>query len=201
MEKWLVDLERQVSRTQSVVDMLSSTADWQACLFQLTSELLENLVCGTRKAMDETGLKAVGEETPNDAETLVRRLDLALDLYALLLANLFRHGGEKALLAMEDFSSLQRVCVNGQQVLILILSKLFENLAESGVLPLEKVAIHAAVHDKEQSRVLLKRSARFVTDTILSNSSKGMTMPEAVDCWRSLRHLTAISVAMINRLG
>jgi hypothetical protein len=202
MEKWLIDLARQASRCKKVVDMLSSTSDWQPCLFQLSSELLESLVCVTRKALDECGpAMEAGKPKSIDAERLIRRLDLALDLYALLLANLFRQGGERALVAVEDCSSLQRVCVNGQQVLILILSKLFENLAESGVLPLEKIAVQAAVHDQEQSHVLLKRSARFVTDTILSNSTKGMTMPEAVDCWRSLRHLTAISVAMINRLG
>jgi hypothetical protein len=202
LENWLVDLAQQAARTQSVVDMLSSTVDWQPCLFQLASELLESAVCATTKVMDRADPQIeVRQAKSFDAEATSRRLDLALDLYAILLANLFRRGGEKALISIEDCSSLQRVCVNGQQVLIFILSKLFENLAESGVLPLEKVAVHAALHCLEQHRVLLKRSARLITDTILSNSSKGMTMPEAVDCWRSLRHLTAVSVAMISRLG
>ena len=200
LENWLVDLAQQAARTQGVVDMLSSTVDWQPCLFHLASELLESLV--TAKVMDRAHPHiATSQAKQFDAEATARRLDLVLDLYAVLLANLFRRGGEKALVSIEDCSSLQRVCVNGQQVLIFILSKLFENLAESGVLPLEKVVVHAAVHSMEQHRVLLKRSARLITDTILSNSSKGMTMPEAVDCWRSLRHLTAVAVAMISRLG
>jgi len=201
IENWLVILAQQAARSEAIVDMLSSTADWQPCLFQLSSELLESLVESTSKLVDDGDLQNSSVTRSPNAEPLTRRLDLALDLYALLLANLFRRGGEKALIAMEDCASLQRMCVNGQQVLILILSKLVENLADSGILPLERVAIHSALHDKEQSRVLLKRSAKFVTDTLLSNSAKAMTMPEAVDCWRSLRHFAAIVVAMINRLG
>lgn len=198
LDNWLTDLGRQVSRRKDVADIFSSTPDWQPSLFQLLSEILERLFVAARKSPEQF---STTDNTCQNGRALIEQLNLALDLYSMLLANLIRNGGEGAMVAIEDCSSLQRICVNGKQVLALILSKLFSNLGESGVLPLEKVAVHAADENQDQTKVLLKRSARFVTDTILSNSSKTMTMPEAVDCWRSLRHLTATAVALLSCLG
>ena len=120
----------------------------------------------------------------------------------MLLGNLFRHGEEKALVAIEDAASLQRVCLNGQRVFLLILTKLLSNLSTFGVVSIHKMAGSSPAPEHEAtSNILLKRSAKLVTDTILLNASKGLTMPYAVDCWRCLRHLNAIVLAMVTRLG
>lgn len=50
--------------------------------------------------------------------------------------------------------------------------------------------------DFENDSLPLKQSARLVTDAILSNGAKGLDMPSAVKSWRSLRHLTAVIVAL-----
>lgn len=101
---------------------------------------------------------------------------------------------------MEDAASLQRVCLNGQEVFTLILSRVCANLSTFGVVSLDR-STNAARSQDEGQISMLKRSARLVTDAILSNGSKGIALPAAVGCWRSLRHITAVTVAVITRLG
>lgn len=108
----------------------------------------------------------------------------------------------KASTAVEDAASLQRVCLNGQEVFTLILSRVCANLSTFGVVSIDRST--TAAHNQESSEgqiSMLKRSARLVTEAILSNGSKGIAMPAAVGCWRCLRHITAVTVAVITRLG
>lgn len=105
--------------------------------------------------------------------------------------------------AVEDAASLQRVCVNGHDVLLLILSNVCANVFDNGTL-LEMGAISAQDWkdvDLEQDSLPLKQSARLVTDSILSNGTKGLDMTIAVRSWRSLRHLTEITVAVVTKCG
>jgi hypothetical protein len=102
---------------------------------------------------------------------------------------------------VEDAASLQRVCVNGQEVVSLIMSRLFANLATLGVVSINQSLSAQVKSDADEPSFLLKRSARLVTDAILSNGTQGMNMPAAVGYWRSLRHLTATTVAVATILG
>lgn len=108
---------------------------------------------------------------------------------------------KQALDAVERIASFQRTCVNGQDVLLLILSSLCGNIYDQGTL-LEIVSISADDWkdvDLEQESLLLKQSARLVTDAILSKGTKGLDMPTAVRSWRSLRHLAEVIVAVVSR--
>jgi len=91
--------------------------------------------------------------------------------------------------------------VNGLDVLLLVLSGLCANLFEHGML-FEVGSISAQDWknvDLEQDSLLLKQSAKLVTDAILSNGTKGLDMTSAVRSWRSLRHLTEIVVAVVTK--
>ena len=101
----------------------------------------------------------------------------------------------QALLEVEDAASLQRVCLNGQEVFLLILSRLILNLAERGTILMKT---GTAVGEDED---LLKKSARLVTDAILSSGTEGLDMKSAVRCWRSLRHLSAVTVSIVTKSG
>jgi hypothetical protein len=104
---------------------------------------------------------------------------------------------------VENAASLQRVCLNGNDVLLLILSSLCANVYDNGTL-LEMGAFSAQDWkdiDLEQDSLPLKQSARLVTDSILSNGTKGLDMTAAVRSWRSLRHLTEVTVALVTKSG
>jgi len=162
-------------------------------------------------------------------ESVGTRLDRCLELYSTLLGYLFREGGDKvrlvevfpvvhclmttpliacllipqALDAVEMAASLQRVCVNGHDVVFLVLSGLCADVFDNGTL-LEIGSIPAQEWksvDIEQESLPLKQSARLVTDAILSNGTKGLDMTTAVRSWRSLRHLMEIIVAMVIKSG
>ena len=107
----------------------------------------------------------------------------------------------QALIAVEDAASLQRVCLNGQEVFCLIMSRLFVNLSKFGVVSVDRPSTISAERETAGSNFVLKTGARLVTNAILSNGAHGMAMPAAVGCWRCLRHLTAITVAIDTRLG
>lgn len=105
--------------------------------------------------------------------------------------------------AVERTVSLERTCVNGHDVLLLILSSLCNNIFEQGSL-LQTGSLSAQDWegvDLEQDSPLLKQSARLVTDAILSNGTKGLDMPSAVRSWRGLRHLSEVIVAVITKSG
>ncbi len=107
----------------------------------------------------------------------------------------------QALHAVETTASLQRVCVNGHDVLLLILSSLCENLFDYGTIH----EIGSISKDDwkginlEADSVLLKQSAKLVTDAILSDGTKGLDLNAAVRSWRSLRHLTEIIVSVVTK--
>lgn len=102
--------------------------------------------------------------------------------------------------AVEQAVSLQRVCLNGHDVVFLVLSGLCENLFDHGTIPDRDIGAISAQDwkdvDIDNDSLPLKQSARLVTDAILSNGAKGLDMPSAVKSWRSLRHLTAVIVAL-----
>jgi hypothetical protein len=153
-----------------------------------------------------------------------KRLDSSLEIYSTLLGHVVREGGDKvrlrtlfggycsaalifailqALAAVEVATSLQRACANGHDVIFLVLSGLCADLFDHGTL-LEVGLISAQDWkdvDIEQESLLLKHSARLVTDAILSNGTKGLNMPAAVRSWRSLRHLTEIVAAIVTTRG
>ncbi len=214
LDQWLSYFVNISARNTDMLDCLSTTQDWQPCLFQLSSELTERLVVSTTKQSEQEFTEhsphhvvvcggdrlGAGDKTPEN-EAIFVRLNLALELHSILLGNLFRHGEARALGAIEDAASLQRVYLNGQKVLLLILTKLFSNLASFGVLPVEKITATTTPSENYAASIMLKQSAKLITDTILSNTSKGMSMPAAVDSWRCVRHLIALVVAMVTRLG
>ena len=95
------------------------------------------------------------------------------------------------------------MCVNGQAVFLLVVSRLCADLFENGTL-LEVESISAEDWkdvDLEKDSLPLKQSARKVTDAILSNGTQGLDMTVAVRSWRSLRHLTEITVALCSKNG
>lgn len=110
----------------------------------------------------------------------------------------------QALDAVEKAASLQRVCVNGHDVIFLVLSWLCANVFDFGTI-MEIGSIPAQDFwksvDIEQESLPLKQSARLVTDAILSNGTKGLDMTSAVRSWRSLRHLTEIIVSVVIKSG
>ena len=88
-------------------------------------------------------------------------------------------------------------------MLLLILSKLCGNIFEHGTL-LEVGSLSAQDWKEvniEEDSLLLKQSARLITDAILSNGTKGLDLTSAVRSWRSLRHLTEVIVAIVTRSG
>ena len=89
--------------------------------------------------------------------------------------------------------------MNGQEVFCLILSNLVANLSEMGVVSIQGSQIDDT-HLEEQS-VHLKRSANMVTAGIATNGAQGMNLPAAVSSWRCLRYITAVTVAMVTKLG
>jgi hypothetical protein len=107
----------------------------------------------------------------------------------------------QALQAVETAASLQRVCVNGHDVLMLVLSSLCSNIFENGTL----LEIGAISKDDwrdinlDNDSLLLKQSSKLVTDAILSNGMKGLDLHTAVRSWRSLRHLTEVVVAVVSK--
>lgn len=97
--------------------------------------------------------------------------------------------------------SLQRTCVNGTDVLLLVLSSFCDNIFELGTIQ-EIGTISMADWkdvDLEKDSLPLKQSAKLVTDAILSRGTKGLDMPTAVRNWRSLRHLAEVIVAVITK--
>jgi len=191
MDAWLSDLISLAQSSKKSVSLLSSIEDWQPSLFHLVSETVEQLSTARLKQSSELCL------------AVAKRLDLCLKLYGTLLGQVLREGGDKALDAVENAASLQRVCVNGGVVLLLVLSALCVDLYDHGTL-LEMGSISANDWkdlDLDHDSLLLKQSAKLVTDAILSNGTKGLDITAAVRSWRCLRHLAEVVVAMVTKSG
>lgn len=104
---------------------------------------------------------------------------------------------------MERVAALQRMSINGNHVLILVLSNLCGDIFENGTL-LDVGSLSAQDWedlDLELESVLLKQSAKLITDAILSKGTKGLDLNSAVRSWRSIRHLTEVVVAIITKSG
>lgn len=229
-DEWLVSLHLVSSQKPAALEALSSCADWQSCLFQFLSELVErlsNIAIGSRTQSGGQNIAGTQDRImQNQMQQYEKRLDVTLELYASLLGHRLREGGDqvrsnaaaeyqwdifrpivptivqKASVAVEHAASLQRVCLNGQEVFTLILSRVCANLSTLGIVPTYRLTNIAPGQGSLDGQIsMLKRSARLVTDAILSNGSQGIAMPEAVGCWRCLRHFTAVAVAMVTRLG
>ena len=191
MDTWLSDLIFLAQSSKQSVSLLSSTIDWQPNLFHLVSETVEQLSTATLY------------ETAEVCRTLSRRLDLCLKLYGTLLGQVLREGGDRALDAVENAASLQRVCVNGNVVFLLALSALCADLYDHGILlEMGNMATNDWKDlDLDHDSLLLKQSAKLVTDAILSNGTKGLDITAAVRSWRCLRHLAEVVVAMVTKCG
>lgn len=129
-------------------------------------------------------------------QDMVRRYDLIVKLYSLLLGHSIRRGGDEAFKTMETAASLQRTCVNGHEALSCLLSHVLAELIEQGT-----VADIDTSGDMQETNRALKNSARLVTTAILSNGSTGLDIASAVKIWRCLRHLSAIVVGVVTASG
>lgn len=99
----------------------------------------------------------------------------------------------QSLQMLEQAASLQRTCVNGQEVLILILCHLLADLNKFGTID----APIAPATDVSGERNRLK----MVTSAIMSNTKEGFDTTSAVKQWRCLRHLTAVTAAVVTKSG
>lgn len=139
------------------------------------------------------------------------------------MGHCIRKGDDKSFEAVETAASLQRVDVNGPEIFGIVLSHLLADLIAKGTI--ESVE---DTYQNETSSIknrALKQSARLVTQgefdvshvaqssntdsnektlyrvkAILTNGC-GLDMTAAVRQWRSLRHLTALAVAVVTDFG
>lgn len=207
---WLKNILELSKSNRKCVALLAGLPEWQHSLFSFLSETLEQVSARRRKVLcltpdkigDSGEVLDVEEEESSQresAESLHQRLDQSLNLYAVLLGYLLRSGGDQALEAVEKTAALERVFVNGHDVLLLILSSFCSNIAEEGTL-LEIGALSAQDwKDVDLEAILLKQSAKLITDAILSNGTKGLEMATAVRSWRGLRHLLEVIVAIVTK--
>jgi hypothetical protein len=100
---------------------------------------------------------------------------------------------------VEAAAALQRVCVNGNEVFAVLLNYVLADLLEHGALDIDPPILATGVGSITISP--LKHGARLVTDALLSNGTDALDMQSALLHWRSLRHLTAIAVAIVTRSG
>jgi len=129
-------------------------------------------------------------------QDMVRRFDLIVKLYSLLLGHSIRRGGDEAFKILETAASLQRTCLNGHEAFSCLLSHVLAELIEQGT-----VADIDTSGDLQETNRALKNSAKLVTKAILSNGSHGLDIASAVKIWRCLRHLSAIVVGVITASG
>ena len=127
------------------------------------------------------------------------RFDLCTKLYATLLGTCIRQGGDRAYQAVEQAASLQRVCVNGHEIFGIVLSHLLKELTEAGTVTI--IAPPMPPRSSIERNRALKQSALIVTNAILSNGTNEMDLTTAVKHWRCLRHLTAVTVAVVTASG
>jgi hypothetical protein len=125
-DQWLSNLVLLASESLSAVEALSLCPDWQPCLFQFVSELMEKIsglasrTSSTDKRVEEPDQESrVNEKSPDQnqqvgkekpilsLDVLVRRLDLSLQLYAALLGHRVREGGDKVSGQVDDQLSKQ----------------------------------------------------------------------------------------------
>ena len=114
------------------------------------------------------------ESPPNEKplpQDMVRRFDLIVKLYSLLLGYSIRRGGDEAFDAMETAASLQRTCVNGHETFSCLLSHVLAELIEQGT-----VADIDTSGDMQETNRALKNSAKLVVKSILSMGPQDSTL-------------------------
>ncbi|GAX27124.1 hypothetical protein FisN_13Lh328 [Fistulifera solaris] len=191
-DEWIRDLFSLANASRKNVALLASLPDWEPPMFHLISDTMESVRRTSSKRVQD-------EETSNLASRFVMRLDVVLDIYSALLGHLLRVGTEKVVDTVEKTASLERTCVNGTEVLLMILSRFCSNLFDYGAI-LEIGSFSAEAWkdiDLDHDSLPLKQSAKLVTDAITNQGNKqGLDMVTAVRTWRSLRHLAEVIVAM-----
>ena len=222
--KWIFDIICLVRVAPSTMGALLGNSDWQPQMFHLLSESIEEISSftsriqspayvfgvditddvdepaeGTSTSQVEGKRNLLGFSPPKEKplpQDMVRRFDLIVKLYSLLLGYSIRRGGDEAFNAMETAASLQRTCVNGHETFSCLLSHVLAELIEQGT-----VADIDTSGDMQESNRALKNSAKLVVKSILSNGSTGLDIASAVKIWRCLRHLSAIVVGVVTSSG
>jgi hypothetical protein len=97
---WLEHFVHLANKRVSNAEALSCCVDWQSCLFQLTSEVVEKISATCSSGFENSDTSSPNQLRGESAnlsilDVLCRKLDLALDLYAALLAHRVREGGDK----------------------------------------------------------------------------------------------------------
>ena len=208
-ERWLFDLLTLIRVSPTTAKAILPNKDWQPCLFHLISESIEE-ISSTRAKSGPRDQDVLGEESTKTQNRsimeasvelpigVISRYDLTLKLYSTLMGHIIRKGGDIAYEAIEVAASLQRVCANGHETFSILLSHVLAELIDRGtVADLESTG--GCVEENGGSP--LKRSARIVTMSILSNGADGLDIACAVKQWRCLRHLSAITVAVVTANG
>jgi hypothetical protein len=97
-EKWLSDLINLARTNQSCAATLACSPNWQPSLFQLLSESIEKIssapVPSDGNLANDVSRNESNPRQMKEGETL-KRFELCLEFYALLLARRIRTGGEK----------------------------------------------------------------------------------------------------------
>lgn len=222
--KWIFDIICLVRVAPRTMIALLGNNDWQPQMFHLLSESIEEISScasrmkspayvfgvditddvdepaeGTSTSQVEGKKNLLGVSPPKEKplpQDMVRRFDLIVKLYSLLLGYSIRRGGDEAFNAMETAASLQRTCVNGHETFSCLLSHVLAELIEQGT-----VADIDTSGDMQESNRALKNSAKLVVKSILSNGSTGLDIASAVKIWRCLRHLSAIVVGVVTSSG
>lgn len=98
-DEWLVHLYKVSSQKRDALEALSSTADWQSCIFQFLSELVEGIsnigMSLAAQTAGRNGDEAQSELAQQEMQVLENRLDMTLELYASLLGHKLREGGDQ----------------------------------------------------------------------------------------------------------
>ena len=202
-ERWLFDLlAMTLASSKSVETILKCDNEWQPCLFQLTGEVIDEITGGSKKVSVSNEEMSPAVNTEALSKPSVRtRYDLSLKLYSTLLGHCVRKGDDKAFEAVEMAASLQRMDANGSEVFSILLSHLFADLIENGTIAnVESTFTKNDTNPIVKNRAL-KQSAKLVTQAIISNGSSGLDMSSAVRQWRCLRHLTALTAAVVTDSG
>jgi hypothetical protein len=95
--RWLSCLVKLCRRNHEATSRISSCADWQPCLFQLISEIIENVAPKTPPKdakREETNVKEETACQPLPLKSTRDDFELSLELYSILLGHIIRNNGE-----------------------------------------------------------------------------------------------------------
>lgn len=114
-DDWLLNLYKVSSQKRESLETLSSSVDWQSCIFQFLSELVERISnIGTNLAAQTNGKDPDVAQTKlaqEEMHALEKRLDVTLELYAALLGHRLREGGDQVrfMFFLESRAATQQV--------------------------------------------------------------------------------------------